>query len=133
MGKTDLLRIKSVQGSSIVEVVTAMLIISLSMAATGILFAQVFGSSRRFVRHEAWFAANLWVEECRLMRDVKPESLELPHFTLVKTSDQMDADKNLWLVTIEATTPGGALLVQRRFLLEVASDLLVDDLEKERR
>lgn len=107
------------KGSSLAEVVTAMLIISLSMALTGMLFANVFGSSARYLKQEAWFTVNEYVNATIQKNDVESLEFVLSKFTVVKTCEKADSVDDLWVVTINAVTKEGKVLVTRKFMIEV--------------
>jgi hypothetical protein len=107
------------KGSSLAEVVTAMLIISLSMALTGMLFANVFGSSGRYLKQEAWFIVNEYVNATIQKKDVEPFETVLSKFSIEKTSTKAESINDLWIVTIDATTKEGKVLAMRKFMIEV--------------
>jgi hypothetical protein len=115
---------QSLKGSSIAEVVTALLIISLSIALTGVLFANVFSSSGRYLRQEAWFAVNECFNVTRLTKDVESMENVMPKFSIEKTSVKVEGVNDLWIVKIEALTSEGKILATRQLMVEVPSDVI---------
>lgn len=101
-----------------IEVVVAMFIISMSISLTATLFASVFGSSQQYLKQQAWFAMNQWVNDCRKLRDTSPLSKDFDVFVLEKTVVEENAAAGLWQIKFEAFSPQGKLLVYRTILLE---------------
>lgn len=107
------------QSSSIAEVVTAMLLISLSMALASMLLSDIFGSSGRYMKHKAWFAVNEYVNMTRLSKSIETTADTLPGIILDKSAIRMEGNPDLWEVIIKATSNEGKLLVMRRFAIEL--------------
>jgi hypothetical protein len=107
-----------VKGSSILEVVVGIFIISLSLALTGSLFAQVFASSDRMLKQKAWFAENKIGNEVVLSENTETETIEYPSFTIIKTGEPVDQKKELWMIKIEAFDSNKKMIISRRFLLK---------------
>jgi hypothetical protein len=113
------------KGSSIAEVVTAMLIISLSMALTGMLVADIFGSSGRYLRHEAWFDVNKYVNITKAAKNIEPVQEVLPRYKIEKSSYKAENENDLWIVIVNAIANDGKVLVTRKFMMEVPADTMV--------
>ena len=113
------LKLKKIKGSSIIEVVTGIFIISLSIALTGVLFAGVFTSSSRIKKQRAWFHMNQWGNEIMLTHNIINEEVEYPSFKMIKESEILDEENNLWVVRIRAVESKGEVISQRKFIIEV--------------
>ena len=100
------------------EVVTAMVIISLSIALTGALFANVFNSSHRMLQQQAWFMMNKIGNTALINKDIADAEIERSTLIFRKKSFAIDKDKGLWLVVFEAEDKTGKILARRRLLVE---------------
>lgn len=107
------------KGSSLMEVITAMVIISLSLALTGVLFANVFNSSERMLRQQAWFIMNNISNKAVINKDITESEIDSNAIIVKKKSFAFDEKNGLWLVVIEAEDRAGKVLARRRVLIEI--------------
>lgn len=110
---------KSTKGSSIIEVVTALTIISVSLSLTGVLFASVFNSHNRYLKSQAWFVVNEWVSDTRMTKEVEQEDKDYQLFVVTKKRKTIDADYGLVLITIQAIDLQGKELAMRNFYMHI--------------
>jgi len=120
----QLINIK-IKGSSIMEVVTALVIISLSIAFTGVLFARVFGNSNRLLQQKAWFVVNEMGNKALLNKEIEEGEVTYESFFVKKKSFVIDEAKGLWLLEFEAHQLDGKQLTKRRILLELTETSVV--------
>ncbi|MBR8534936.1 hypothetical protein KDU71_05135 [Carboxylicivirga sediminis] len=109
----------TVKGSSIIEVVVAIFIISMSIALSGVLFNTVFSSSDRLLKQRAWYDTNHLVNEVITTKNTEPLILEKQLYTVSKQTQLMDEAKGLWLIQINATQGEDKLLASRRLYIEI--------------
>lgn len=107
------------KGSSLMEVITAMVIISLSLALTGVLFANVFNSSERMLRQQAWFIMNNISNKAVINKDITESEIDSNAIIVKKKSFAIDEENGLWLVVVEAEDRAGKVLARRRVLIEI--------------
>jgi hypothetical protein len=118
---------KRLKGSSIIEVVTGLFIISLSIALTGVLFANVFDSSGRMLKQQAWFATNEWRSQVLLTGNIVSEEIDKGYYIINKESALVDETKGLWMINIEAFKPEGDILTSCKFFMEVDSEAQIEE------
>jgi hypothetical protein len=114
------------KGSSLMEVVTAMVIISLSIALTGVLFANVFNSSKRMLKQQAWFKLNEIGNITFINKDITEIEIELSPLVIKKKSIVIDKERGLWLVVLEAQDQTGEVLTRRRLFIETFDEVSKD-------
>jgi Tfp pilus assembly protein PilV len=107
------------KGSSIIEVVVAIFIISLSIALSGVLFNNVFSSSDRLLKQRAWYDVNQMLCQAELSKDTEAFIIEKNHYTLSKQAQMIDESKGLWRLQIEARQINEKVLAIRRIYLEI--------------
>jgi hypothetical protein len=108
----------NIKGSSIIEVVTGIFIISLSLALTGVLFAGVLNSSSRIEKQRAWFHLNQWSNQIKMSGYIIFEEMDFPLFRMVKETEVMDKERDLVLVRIIAVDNNGETIATRKFLVK---------------
>lgn len=108
------------------EVVTAMVIISLSIALTGVLFANVFNSSKRMLKQQAWFKLNEIGNITFINKDITEIEIELSPLVIKKKSIVIDKERGLWLVVLEAQDQTGEVLTRRRLFIETFDEVSKD-------
>ncbi len=115
-----------VKGSSLIEVVVGLFIISLSIALAGTLFAQVFDSSKRIITQKAWYDVNMWRSQVYLTNSIESEEKAKKVYRLIKHCELQNENKGLWLVNIKAVKESSGLetldndeLVSVRFYIEI--------------
>jgi Tfp pilus assembly protein PilV len=94
--------ISKIRGSSIIEVVIALFIISISIALTGSLFTKVFQSSKRVLQQKAWYDLNEWSNQVKLTKDIKESIFVKDVYSLEKNALLIDESKGLWQVNMIA-------------------------------
>ncbi len=110
------------KGSSLMEVVTAMVIISLSIALTGALFANVFNSSKRMLKQQAWFKLNEIGNLTYINKDITEIEIDLSPLVIKKKSFVIDNERGLWLVVFEAQDQTGDVLTRKRLLIDTFNE-----------
>lgn len=111
-----------VRGNSIIEVVVAILLISLSMALSGVLFASLFNSSERVLKQRAWYEVSQIAHHTRWTADMEAVVVEKQGVQIQKKTERLDEDKGIWLVIIQAMDTQQKHLAQRRFLMQIQED-----------
>jgi hypothetical protein len=114
------------KGSSLMEVVTAMVIISLSIALTGVLFANVFNSSKRMLKQQAWFKLNEIGNLAFINKDITEIEIDLSPLVIKKKSIVIDKERGLWLVVFEAQDQTGEVLTRKRLFIETFDEVSKD-------
>jgi hypothetical protein len=107
-----------IKGSSLMEVVTAMVIISLSIALTGALLGNVLNSSQRMLKQQAWFMMNEIGNNALINKDIADNEIDRNTLVFRKKSFAIDKEKGLWFVVFEAEDRTGKILARRRLLVE---------------
>lgn len=108
------------------EVVTAMVIISLSIALTGVLFANVFNSSKRMLKQQAWFKLNEIGNLAFINKDITEIEIDLSPLVIKKKSIVIDKERGLWLVVFEAQDQTGEVLTRKRLFIETFDEVSKD-------
>lgn len=114
------------KGSSLMEVITAMVIISLSISLTGVLFANVFNSSKRMLKQQARFKLNEIGNLTFIDKDITEIEIELSSLVVKKKSIVIDKEKGLWLVVLEAQDKAGEVLTRKRLFIETFDEVSKD-------
>ena len=114
---------RRVKGSSIMEIVTGLFIVTLSMALTGVLFANVLDASGRMRKQQAWYAIQEWGNQTRMNKNLEPQEISRPSFRMIKNCILLEEEKRLWEVIIVAVEEKAQAepkeLAVIRFLMEV--------------
>ena len=114
-----MVKFSKIKGNSIIEVVVAIFIISMTIALSGVLFNNVFSSSDRMLKQRAWYEVNRLLSETLSTKNTEALLLEQDHYTVTKQSQIVDEAKGLWLIVFEAREPDEKLLVARKVYLEI--------------
>lgn len=108
---------KTLTGSTIIEVVTGVFLISLGMALTIVVYSKTMDSSNLFVRHQAVNAVNeLIVQQTKAM-DYSPEEIDSAGIRIVCKSISFPGNDSLQTITYSAhLIASGKLLYERKII-----------------
>ena len=110
---------KRIRGSSLPEVVTAIVIISLSIALTGVLFGLFTNSSGRIQKLQAVYLAGEIIDKAVLSENTEDEEIITENFIARKTVISIDEERNLWLFLVDITDLEGDALFSRKQIMEI--------------
>ena len=114
-----MVKVRKVKGSSIIEVVVGLFIISLSIALTGVLFAKLFNSSSRMLKQRVWHHVNQVANDVHLNQNVEALAVDHKNYTIARQTELIDEKKGLWKIRIVAHDKQEQELVSRRFIMEI--------------
>lgn len=92
-------RVKKIKGSTLVETLVAIVIITMTISMGFAIYFNVLSSGTTDVQLSAQIECLTWLEESIGTNDYESDTKYLSHFQLVKT---VEKENNLYLVKIEA-------------------------------
>lgn len=109
-------------GSSVIEVVVALFLISLSIALTGVFFARVMDQSQRMMKLKAWYQLNEYCHKTQLNQNTDSEVMETDLLVLTRESVLLDEEKGLWETNLIVKDKRDKVLATRRLLWEMLGE-----------
>jgi len=123
---------KKLKGSSLIEVVVSMVIISIAVTLSFSFFSQILESSGRMAKMKAWYVLNSLKNETIITENVNSEEFVFHSFKILKESELVNKEKDLWLINLQAISvlvdssgfnqPENDPLYFERFYLECKTD-----------
>lgn len=111
---------KSVAGSTIVEVVTGVFLISLGMALTIVVFSKTMDYSNLYVRHQAVKAVNEMVVQQAKAMAFKPGETDSADIRIISSSASFPGNDSLQIMAWSASLiSSGKKLYERKLIKKV--------------
>lgn len=108
---------RSLAGSTLIEVVTGVFLISLGMALTVVVFSKTMDSSNLFVRHQAVNAVNELIVRQTKARNFIPVEADSAGIRMISKSFPFPGNDSLQIMTYSAhLISSGKLLYERKLL-----------------
>lgn len=112
------LKLINVKGGTVIEVVIALLIVSLSIALTGMLFASFFDASQRMVKQQAWYDVENYCNRLKLEKVIESAEIDRGPYTIVSNVEQVNEFAGVICIEVFGIDQDGDRIVMRKFYLE---------------
>ena len=110
-------RIKTVSGSTIVEVVTGLSLIAMAVGLTIVVFSKTMDNSNLYIKHQSIIAVNEMIISQSKVMNYNSEEKELGDVRIVSSIEPFQGHDSLVIVTYSASLIStGKLLYSRRLI-----------------
>lgn len=113
--------LKKFSGGTVLEVVVALIIISIAFGLTGTLFSYTLGSSKRMVKIQTWYDMNVHINRIKNNCSIDSLEIEKGHYHLRTEFELLDEETGLTYVEVSSHDKQGGLIAQRRFYLNLGT------------
>ncbi|HLW06259.1 MAG TPA: hypothetical protein VKY45_01750 [Marinilabiliaceae bacterium] len=111
--------LKKVPGGTVLEVVVALIIVSIAFGLTGTFFTSIFGSSKRMVKIQAWHDMNEHINRIRNSSSIESLEIDRGLYYLKTEVERLNEESGLSYVKVSSLDKHDVLIVQRKFFVDL--------------